>query len=328
MSVRTPLCDTLGIDAPVVLAPISRGAALAAAVSNAGGLGQFQGSWLSPDGLRETIREARALTARPFAVNLVLEWPQHERLAVLLEEGVRLVSFHWGDPAPYVPAVHAAGGLVLSTVASAEEARQAVAAGVDAVVAQGWEAGGHVRGEVSTLALVPAVVDGVSPVPVIAAGGIADGRTLAAALALGAQAGWVGTRFVATVEAPVHEDYKRRLVGAVETDTLLSTLFDVGWRGAPSRALVNSTVRRWREAGCPPDGSRPGEGEVVARAAEGYEVVRYAADDPLAGMAGEIEAMATYAGQGVALVRDVVPAAAVVRGLVEEARRVLADLAS
>lgn len=323
---RTPLCATLGIDVPVVLAPISRGAALAAAVSNAGGLGQFQGSWLSPAGLSETIRETRALTGRPFAVNLVLEWPQHERLATLLEEGVRLVSFHWGDPAPYVPAVHDAGGLVLSVAGSAEEARRAVADGVDVVVAQGWEAGGHVRGEVATLPLVPAVVDAVSPVPVIAAGGIADGRTLAAALALGAQAGWIGTRFVATAEAPIHEEYKRRLVDAAETDTLLSTLFDVGWPDAPSRALVNSTVRRWREAGCPPSGSRPGEGEVVARAAEGYEVARYAADDPLAGMVGEIEAMAAYAGQGVALVREVVPAGDVVRTLAEEARRVLARL--
>ncbi|MDP9365967.1 MAG: nitronate monooxygenase, partial [Chloroflexota bacterium] len=128
---------------------------LAAAVSNAGGLGTLSLTWRSPETARALIRETRRLTDRPFAVNLVLEWDPTERLAIALAEGVRVVSFFWGDPAPFVPGVHDAGALVIHAVASAEEAQRAVAAGVDLVVAQGWEAGGHVWGEVATLALVP-----------------------------------------------------------------------------------------------------------------------------------------------------------------------------
>ena len=147
-------------------------------------------------------------TSKPFAVNLVLDWDPAERLAIALHEGVRIVSFFWGDPAPWVEQVHAAGGIVLHTVASAEEARRAADAGVDAVVAQGWEAGGHVWGQVSTLALVPRVVDAVAPLPVVAAGGIADGRGLAAVLALGAGAAWMGTRFLLAEEAATHPVYQ------------------------------------------------------------------------------------------------------------------------
>lgn len=326
MSLRTPLCDRLGIDLPIVQAPVSDAPALAAAVSSAGGLGTFQGSWLREAELREAIRAVRRLTERPFAVNLVLEWPQHERLAAALEEGARIVSFHWGDPGPYVGLVHEAGGVVLSTAASAAEARELVEAGVDAVVAQGWEAGGHVWGEVSTLALVPAVVDAVVPVPVVAAGGITDGRGLAAALALGAQAAWLGTRFVASVEAGLHPSYKERLVAAAESDTLRSTLFDVGWPEAPVRTLRNSTVRAWEDAGRPLPGARPGEGEVVAVDAGGREIVRYSSTDPEAGMTGELEALALYAGQGVGLVREVLPAAEIVRRTVEEAEAILTRL--
>lgn len=123
-----------------------------------------------------------------------------------------------GDPSSYIKAVHDAGGIVLHTVGSAEEARRAVASGVDVIVAQGWEAGGHVWGTVATLPLVPAVVDAVAPVPVIAAGGIGDARGVAAVLALGAQAAWLGTRFLLAEEMPIHEDYRRRLVAAAETD--------------------------------------------------------------------------------------------------------------
>src|ERR671911_1929007 len=178
----TSFCRLVGIDLPIVQAPIGgiTTPALAAAVSEAGGLGMLSITWRDPDSLRALLRDTRARTAKPFAVNLVLEWDPAERLAIALEEGVRIVSFFWGDPAPWVDQVHAAGGLALHTVASAEEARRARDASVDAVVAQGWEAGGHVWGEVSTLALVPRLVDAVSPLPV------------AAVLALGAGAAWMG----------------------------------------------------------------------------------------------------------------------------------------
>ena len=327
MTLRTPFCDLLGIELPIVQAPVSDAPALAAAVSNAGGLGLLQLSWFGLDETRAAIRETRRLTDRPFGVNLVLEWPQEERLALALEEGVGVVSLFWGDAAPYVGPVHEAGGLVLYTVGSAAEARRAAELGVDTVVAQGWEAGGHVWGEVSTLALVPAVVDAVAPLPVLAAGGIADGRGLAAALALGAAGAWVGTRFVASEEAGLHPLYKKLVTEAAETDTVHSSLFDVGWPAAPHRTLRNSTVRIWEEAGRPAPGARPGEGEPVAARADGSPVPRYASSDPEPGMSGNLEALALYAGQGAALVRDVLPAGEIVRRMAAEAERVLAGLA-
>jgi NAD(P)H-dependent flavin oxidoreductase YrpB (nitropropane dioxygenase family) len=264
------------------------------------------------------IRRTKALTSRPFGVNLVLAFPQEERLAACLDEGVRLVSFFWGDPAPFVARVHEAGALAASTVASAAEARAAVDAGVDIVVAQGWEAGGHVRGEVATLPLVRAVVREVAPVPVLAAGGIADGAGLAAVLALGAAGAWVGTRFLASPEARVHPDYQARLLAAAETATVHTRLFDVGWPDAPHRVLRNSTHAAWEAAGAPPSGARPGEGEAVAKGRFG-PVPRYASMTPGPDTEGEVEALSMWAGQGVARVDTVKPAGEIVREMAAEA---------
>jgi nitronate monooxygenase len=314
---RTPLCNLLGIEHPIVLAPMGGavGPRLAAAVSSAGGLGLLPLTWADDAG--GVVRETQALTAQPFGGNLVLEWDQQARLEAMLDAGLRIVSFFWGDPAPYVERVHAVGGLVLQTVGSAEEAKRVVQSGVDVVVAQGYEAGGHVFGRVGTIALVPAVVDAVAPVPVIAAGGIADGRGVAAVLALGAQAAWVGTRFLLAEEAGVHDLYRRRLMAANETDTeWFPNLFDVGWPDAPHRTLRNSTVATWEAAGRPDVGERPGEGEEIARWPDGVPIVRYAATTPAEGVDGDIEAMSLWAGQGVALAHRVQHAAEIVAELV------------
>lgn len=300
---------------------------LAAAVSNAGGLGMLALSWHPPEAARAAIRATRALTDKPFGVNLVLAFPQAERLAVCLDEGVPVISFFWGDPAPHAAQCHAAGSIVLSTVASAEQARAALAAGVDAVVAQGWEAGGHVLGEVATLPLVRAVADAVAPTPVIAAGGISDGRGLAAALALGAAGAWIGTRFLATPEASIHPRYRERLLEAAETDTVHSRLFDVGWPDAPHRVLRNATVDAWEAAGRPASGARPGEGEAVATSPRGT-ILRYSSATPGPEAEGDIEALSLWSGQGVAQVGHVAPAAEVVREIAGEARAVLKSLAA
>jgi hypothetical protein len=184
--VRTPLCDVVGIEVPIVLAPMGGAVTpeLAAAVSNAGGLGLLPLSWASPEEIASVVEQTRELTGRPFGGNFGLEWDQRERLAAALEAGVRVVSFFWGDASGLIDETHDAGALVSVTVGTAEEGRAAAVAGADVVVAQGWEAGGHVWGTVSTLALVPRVVDTVAPLPVVAAGGVADGRGLAAVLAL------------------------------------------------------------------------------------------------------------------------------------------------
>jgi nitronate monooxygenase len=210
-------------------------------------------------------------------------------------------------------------------VASAEEARRVADVGVDAIVAQGWEAGGHVWGEVSTLALVPCVVDAVAPLPVVAAGGIADGRGLAAVLALGAGAAWMGTRFLLAAEAATHPVYREALIAADETATAYSSLFNVGWPEAPLRTLRNSTWEAWRAAGEPPPGARPGEGDVVATGEDGREIVCYDNDAPVAGASGDIAAMCLYAGQGVGLAQRIQPAAEIVREVAAEAARVLTE---
>jgi len=332
VTIETSLTRLLGLSVPIVQAPIGglTNPRLAAAVSNAGGLGMLAIGFRTVEDIRENLRETKALTSRPFGVNLIIDEPQDERLAAALEDGgVRLVSFFWGDPAPYLPAVHAAGALASLTTGSAAEAKQAVDDGVDIIVAQGWEAGGHVWGEVSTLALVPAVVDAVgSDVPVIAAGGITDGRGLAAALALGAGGAWMGTRFVAAEETGAHPDYLARLLAARETDTFHSSLFDIGWPDAPHRTLRNATIEAWLAAGRPPSGQRPGEGDVLAHRADGSEIVRYQSISVRDSMSGNVADLSLWAGQGAALVHDVLPAGEIVRRVAAQAEAVLAGLAN
>jgi len=268
------------------------GLALAAAVSNAGGLGTLALWGAGMDALRRQVRETRALTSKPFAVNLNLEFPQEERLDACLQEGVPIISFFWHEPSALVARAKAGGATVLHTVSTAKEALQAAECGVDVVVAQGWEAGGHVRGMVATMPLIPAVVDAVGPIPVIAAGGIADGRGLAAAMALGASGAWIGTRFLASEEVAIHPHYRERLLGAKEDDTIyLEELFDIGWPKAPHRVLRNSTVADWEAAGRPETGKRPGEGEVVATSKSRGPIVRYRSYTPAADADGDIDAL-------------------------------------
>ena len=325
---RTAFTQLVGIDVPIVQAPIGGLAQppLAAAVSNAGALGMLAITWLEPDEVRASIAETRELTDRPFGVNMILEWPQEDRVRVALDAGVRFLSFVWGDPTPHLAAIHGAGAIAALTVGSAEQARRAVDAGVDVVVAQGWEAGGHVIGEVATMPLVPVVVDAVAPAPVVAAGGIADGRGLAAALALGASAGWLGTRFVMSAEATALPRYRELLAGAAETATLHSSVFDIGWPDAPHRTLRNPTTDAWEAAGRPAPGSRPGEGDVIARWSDGADILRYSSSSAREGVIGAVDELSLWAGQSVGLVNDVRPAGDLVRSISEEADSTLRGL--
>jgi NAD(P)H-dependent flavin oxidoreductase YrpB (nitropropane dioxygenase family) len=325
MKITTPLTDLLGIDIPIIQAPIGGASTpeLAAAVTNAGGLGMLSVTWTSPDALRDKLRRTRELTDGPFGVNLVLDWDPSERLRIALDEGVPVISFFWGDPSPYIKQIHDAGALVTLTIGSAEEAKRAVDIGVDIVIAQGWEAGGHVWGKVATLPLIPAVVDAVPGTPVVAAGGVVDGRGLAAALALGASGAWMGTRFVLAEESAAHELYQQMLIAAAETGAHYSELFDGGWSNAPLRALRNSTIEAWEAAGSPPVGARPGEGELIGHNALGDPVERYSSDGPLQGATGEIEAMVLYSGQGVGILHDVRPAGEIVTSVAQDAMAAL-----
>ncbi|WP_323190353.1 nitronate monooxygenase [Halostella sp. PRR32] len=321
---ETAFTGLAGVEHPIVQAPIGSATCpeLAAAVSNAGGLGHLAVTWRDREETQRAIERTSALTDRPFAVNLVLddatrERPTDEHLSVCLDAGARIVSLSFGDAEPYVDQVHDTDGLVLQTVGSAAEARTAQAAGVDAVVTQGWEAGGHVQSEVATLPLVPRVVDAVD-VPVVAAGGIADGRGVAAVLSLGADAAWLGTRFLATEEANVHRGYRERVTAVDETETVYTGLFDKGWPGMSHRVVENDTVRQWRAADEPEPGDRPGEDAVVAESADGTSIERYSEALATPDVSGDIDEMALFAGQSAGLTDDVLSADDVVEQLVAE----------
>jgi nitronate monooxygenase len=319
--IHTAFCERFGIEHPVGNAGMAGGAAgpaLAAAVSEAGGLGGLGGiDRRGPEYLRGLIREVRERTQRPFSVNLwafVLEGGGVRFLDVCIEERVPSVTLSFGDATPYVAAVQGAGVRVLYQTQTVEGARRAAAAGVDAIIAQGGEAGGH-TGAVATMPLVPACVDVAGDIPVLAAGGIADGRGLAAALALGAQGAILGTRFVCAVEAtPSAAQHRERIVAATADDTLYTDVFDIidGLRwpdGISGRTIRTEFAAAWH-----------GREDDLRRERE-----HILASSPAPGEAPP-EAHSAYAGQSAGLVHDVRPAGEIVRSIVIEAEREIARL--
>lgn len=234
----------LGIKYPILqggMAQIAL-APLAAAVSNAGGLGIIASGGFSADRLREEIRKCKELTDKPFGVNLMLMAPNKDELAqVIVEEGVKVVTTGAGNPAPFIEMWKKAGVKIIPVIPSVKIAKKMESLGVDAIVAEGTEAGGHV-GETTTMALIPQIVDAVN-IPVIAAGGIADGRGIVAAYALGAQGVQVGTRFLATEECPVHENFKKAGLECGDTDTLVTGRS----LGGPVRSIKNPMTVKFLE---------------------------------------------------------------------------------
>lgn len=335
---HTALCDLLGIEVPILNVGFGDGApaALAAAVSNAGGCGVIGSAALSPRVLRAEVSRARELTERPFGVNVILAgldypgWAElvPQQIEVCLVEAVSVLVLFWGDPAPFVEPAHAVGIKVLVQVGSVGEARAAAAAGVDAVIAQGVEAGGHVRGRTSIWDVLPACVAAIDPVPVLAAGGIGDGATVARALAAGAQGVSLGTAFLAAEEANIHPAYRRRVLDAIASDTVFTEdLFDVGWPDAPHRALRGKTFDEWDRSGRPPRGERPGEGTAIGRLGPPTNsvVMRYSPFMATATFEGDVDAAPLWAGQSVESIRVVEPAADIVQRLVREADAHLRD---
>ena len=327
---QTPLCRQLGLDYPIFSVGFGAGAGpeLAAAVSNAGACGVLGSSGQPAWYVREKIQRQRVLTTRPFGVNVILATLREGVLDACLDERPSILVLFWGDPAPHVESAHRQGIKVLIQVGSVEEARTAAAAGVDAIIAQGIEAGGHVKATTSLWAVLPRVVDAVRPVPVIASGGIADGKGLVAALALGAQGVSMGTRFVASEEAFVHPAFKQRVVASRAEDTIYTGLFDVGWPDAPHRVLRNKAVEEWEAAGRPPSGERPGEGSKIgtlARAGEVVDVQKYSAMMLTPEFTGILNQAPMWAGESCSLVNDIKPAGQIVRDVVREAEEVIAQ---
>jgi NAD(P)H-dependent flavin oxidoreductase YrpB (nitropropane dioxygenase family) len=332
---RTRICELLDIEAPVLGAPMGpeiMGLELAAAVSNAGGLGIISFGGYPPHKLKERIRELRAMTSRPFGVNVLLEGPhlpipESAFVDACIEERIPVLSFFWGDPTPYVEKAHKAGIKVCDQVGSVAAARRAQRAGVDFIIAQGVEAGGHVAGTVGTMVLVPRVVDAVSTTPVVAAGGIADGRGLAAALVLGAEGIVLGTRLIAATECNAHELYKQKVIAATEEDTVRTTLFGNGWPNASHRTLRTSFVEQWlaeERRGSEQRSDEPIIGEITMGGMR-MPLPRFGGIPPARDASGDLESMDFLAGQCVGLVREIKPAAEIVREVVEQAQRVLRE---
>jgi nitronate monooxygenase/enoyl-[acyl-carrier protein] reductase II len=338
IALRTPLCHRLGIEVPIFNAGIGSGAGpeLAAAVSNAGGFGVIGASGLEPDEISRRIAHVRTLTDRPFGLNFIIGEESDEdrefiraEIRAAIGEKVAAVVVFWGDPGVYVEEAHANGVAILIQVGSVEEAEAAAAAGVDAVIAQGVEAGGHVRGTTSIWELLPKTIEALGPLPVLASGGIGDGAGVARALGLGAQGVSLGTRFVASDEAWVHPEYKRRVVASTAEDTVYTTdLYDVGWPDAPHRTLRNKNFEEWEQAGCPPSGERPGEGTVIGvrrlPSGETSEWPRYASGMLTPTFEGAIDYAPMWAGESCSVVNEVKPAGEIVRDLAREAEGALA----
>jgi NAD(P)H-dependent flavin oxidoreductase YrpB (nitropropane dioxygenase family) len=321
---RTPLCRAVGIEHPIFCAGIgaASGAELTAAVSNAGGCGVLGTASLAGKFVHAQIQRLKELTDKPFGVNLVLPLLRKGQIEACFDERVRILVLFWGDPAPYVDEAHRRGIKVFLQVGSVSEAVAGAAAGVDAIIAQGVEAGGHVKGTTALSVLLPAIVDAIKPLPVIASGGIADGRGLVAALSLGAQGVSIGTRFLASAEAHASNAYKDRVVAANAEDTVYTEQFDIGWASAPHRVLRTSAIERWERAGRPPVGQRPGEGTVLGTMPSGgstVEISAYSAYLPEPEVSADIEQMALYAGQSCSLINDVKPAAEIVAEIVRDA---------
>jgi enoyl-[acyl-carrier protein] reductase II len=325
---RTRFTEEYGLENPFIGAGMGFVAMppLVAAVSNAGGMGTLGAALVPPDRLRELIRQTQSMTARPFGVNLITQFTEEAQLEVCIEERVPVISFFWNDPPEaFIRRLQATSVKVWMQVGSLQEAHEAVRCGVDAVVVQGTEAGGHNRSTGAILSLVPAVVDAIAPVPVIAAGGIADGRGVVAALALGAEAVWVGTRLVASQEAYAHDEYKRHIVDAQAAETVRTTIFGPEWPHQSMRVIRNRVVNEWitreQEIVYSPD-----SGEFIGQTILSGKLVplpKFSALPPTPDATGDFEEMALIAGEGVGLIKEIKPAGEIVHGMMEEARQII-----
>ncbi|MBW2286824.1 MAG: nitronate monooxygenase [Deltaproteobacteria bacterium] len=313
MAFRTALCDMLEIEVPVFLAGMGgvAFAPLCAAVSEAGGFGTLGMAAASPDAIRDEMRAVRELTSAPFGVDLLTALPQtlEQSAQVIIDEGAKVFIAGLGVPGPVIEKFHAADVKVFSMCGTVRHAVAAVEAGCDAVVAQGGEAGGH-TGRVAALALIPQIVDAVD-VPVLAAGSIVDGRGVAAALTLGAQGVWIGTRFIATPEARAAVEYKDAIVRAGSSDTLITRCYS----GKPMRVVKNDYAESFRTR----------EDEIALfpqQAAFSFEagVMNFMLDSY-----SEMDTASSCmpAGQGCGGINEILPAAEVIRRLVGDAQEAL-----
>lgn len=335
--IRTPFTDVYGLRHPIANAGMAfagMSPRLPAAVSAAGGFGTLANVGFFPPALLESlIADLRRATDGPFGINFITPFVQPEVIAVCARLRPAAVSFHWGRPDPaWVAALHDAGVGVWEQIGSVDEARRAIADGVDLIIVQGSEAGGHNYGEMSTLTLLPAVRDAVgSAALMLAAGGIVDGRGLAAALALGADGAWIGTRFVATTESDAHPEWKARLVAADGTHTIRTHVFGRHHpEFNPMRVLRNAVVAQWHDRidEIPTDNTNePLIGEMTMFG-QLQPLHRFQHLAPMEGASGNFEELPLLCGEGVGGIRDVAPAGEVLERISHDAVEILRTLAA
>lgn len=315
MSLRTPICDLFGIEHPIFLAGMGEVAfaALVAAVSEAGGFGTLGMAGSDPARIRNEMRAVRRLTSKPFGVDMLAALPDAVNAAidVIIDEGAACFVAGLGVPAPVIERCHRAGVKVMVVCGKVSHAVAAANAGCDAVIAQGTEAGGH-TGQVAGLALIPQTVDAVK-IPVLAAGSLVDGRGLAAGLALGAQGVWMGTRFIASVEARAGRGFKERIVAAGSADTKITRCYS----GKPMRVIGNPYVDDWERRASE---IQPFPAQMIHSARAG--VFNFALDDGI-----DDARTCMPAGQGIGGIDDIPYARAIVERVIAEAQDVLRKLA-
>jgi enoyl-[acyl-carrier protein] reductase II len=317
MPIRTPLCDMLKIKHPIMLAGMGgvSYAEVAAAVSEAGGFGTLGMAGRSPTEIREQMRKVRSLTKKPFGVDLLSAVPEslEQTADIIIEEGAAAFISGLGVPPPHlVRKFHDAGLKVMNVCGTVRHALLGQAGGLDAVIAQGTEAGGH-TGRIAGMALIPQAVDAVK-IPVIAAGSIVDGRGLAAALALGAQGVWMGTRFIASAEAHAGDMYKKVVVEAGDEDTIITRAYS----GKPMRVYNNPYVQDWERR---PNDIQPFPAQAIHSSRMGV----------MGGIGGQTEGLdrtksAFAIGQGAGAIHEILPAGEIVRRVMAEAERVLSQM--
>ena len=309
--IRTDLCELLGIDVPIIQAGMSvfTSAKLAAATSNAGGLGTLGGWRRQTDDLAREIEATRELTDKPFAINHLAPDLNDESFELTLASKPAVISLALGNPGDLVERAHEAGSLVLHQVTTVQQAVEAAERGVDVILAQGGEAGGY-GGVIATMPLIPQVVDAVAPIPVVASGGIADGRGIADALVMGASGVNIGTRFLASLEAPIDDAWKQLIASANSEDAVkFDALNDISpipgtiGYGTSVRALRTQFIDNWNQ-----------HREEAARDAE-----RLGGELRAAGQAGQLHTLMPGAGQSAGLIHSVLPVSEIMRRLVAEA---------
>ena len=315
--IKTPLCDLLNVEHPIALGGMGSGhttPAMVSAVANAGGIGALGFLGYSPDQVTATVADIRSKTNRPFALNFIISLINEEAFEIALNESPEIMAFAWArqdqELKPFFDKAHETGAKVTWMAGTVKEALRGIAAGADVIIAQGSEGGGHV-GWMATMTLVPMVVDAVGDIPVMAAGGLADGRGLAASIALGAQGALMGTRFLATEESPLHQNFKQAIVDSDGHDTVLTEIPDLTtgqvWPGAMSRAQRNQFIERWTGR----------EWEIRANRAEIFE------DMLAARKAGDVDNAPLSFGQDAGLIHDIPNSAELIQRITEEAAEIL-----